>query len=540
MKLKVVSGIMLTLLFMSMLTLAFGGIPAALAAFVPGTGETVKINLVDTADPTASPVTYPDGQAYIELNDTYNIGHSFTVWLNITDVTELRLYGAGVTYDDTVLGCTSYEEGEFFYRADAQYRTSIVNQPILSDGTGFLGYYNHVSWALKKPGNVTGTGTLAAFNFTVVGWGVTKIDIMLSGAQGAVLQDPLDNDIDFNTVDIIFDNTGLAEALTVSLEAPDALEPGESSLLNATVENIGIKNETDVNLQLLINGTAFNSTTIPELSVGSSYTIDYLWTPTTEATYNVTAYAEPVTGETVTENNVATKLVSVYTIPDTTPPTISILSPENKTYAVSTDIALTFTVNEPTSWMGYSLNGQPNVTITENITLPALPDEVHHIGVYANDTAGNMGWSTVYFTVDTTPPNITAVSQTPLENNVQPEDEVKVNATVTDDLSGVKQVTLNYTNGNGTWIIVDMANLEGNFWNATIPKFPYCTNVTYVIKAEDNANNTITTEELEYELQYHVIPEFPIAIILPLFMFSVLIAVALPKKIRCKVVAKTT
>jgi hypothetical protein len=128
------------------------------------------------------------------------------------------------------------------------------------------------------------------------------------------------------------------------------------------------------------------------------------------------------------------------------------------------------------------------------------------------------------FGPDITPPNITDVSQFPFKNNVLPEDEVQVNATVTDDLSGVKQVTLNYTNGNGTLINVDMTNLEGNIWNATIPKLPYCTNVTYAIIAEDNANNTITTGEMGYEYQYHVIPELPSFIILSLFMLFTLIA----------------
>ena len=224
---------------------------------------------------------------------------------------------------------------------------------------------------------------------------------------------------------------------------------------------------------------------------------------------------------------------------DLSPPNIVVLSPENKTYSVDS-VPLNFTVDETTSWMGYSLDGQANVTTAVNITLLSLLDGWHHVVVYANDTAGNMGASgTVYFTVDTTSPNISAVSQSPLENNVLPEDEVEVNATVTDDLSGVKQVTLNYTNGNGTWIIVDMTNLEGNIWNATIPAFPYCTNVTYAIIAEDNANNAITTGEMGYEYQYHVIPEFPSFIILPLFMLFTLIAVALAKKIRCRV-AKTT
>ena len=84
---------------------------------------------------------------------------------------------------------------------------------------------------------------------------------------------------------------------------------------------------------------------------------------------------------------------------DTTPPAITILSPENKTYT-TTSIPLTFTVNETASWMGYSLDGGLNITITGNTTLTELSDGVHSLAIYANDTAGNMGASdTVYFTI---------------------------------------------------------------------------------------------------------------------------------------------
>jgi hypothetical protein len=201
--------------------------------------------------------------------------------------------------------------------------------------------------------------------------------------------------------------------------------------------------------------------------------------------------------------------VYVYEAPDTAPPIVSILSPENKTYSANT-VPLTFNISESTSWIGHSLNGQANVTIAGNITLTSLSNRRHNIVIYANDTSSNMGQSnTVYFTVDTTPPNITNIIQYPQPDNVLPKNEVKVNATVTDVLSTVKQVTLNYTNGNGTWITVNMANLGGNVWNATIPAFPYCTNVTYMVIAEDNASNTITTEEMGHEYQYHVIPEYP-------------------------------
>jgi len=80
-------------------------------------------------------------------------------------------------------------------------------------------------------------------------------------------------------------------------------------------------------------------------------------------------------------------------------PTISIVSPENKTYTVS-NVSLNFTVSKSTSWMGYSLDGQAIATITGNTTLSGLPAGSHSLTVYAKDTAGNTGTSeTIYFSL---------------------------------------------------------------------------------------------------------------------------------------------
>lgn len=99
--------------------------------------------------------------------------------------------------------------------------------------------------------------------------------------------------------------------LVVSLEAPKALKPSRSALLNATVSNMGLTNETDVELRLLVNGAVVNSTGIPELCAEGSYTISHLWAPTAEGVYNVTVYALPVSGEEDTANNVGSVKVLV-------------------------------------------------------------------------------------------------------------------------------------------------------------------------------------------------------------------------------------
>jgi len=86
-------------------------------------------------------------------------------------------------------------------------------------------------------------------------------------------------------------------------------------------------------------------------------------------------------------------------MPYGSPPAISIVSPENKTYTVNS-VSLSFTVSETTSWIRYSLDGQANVTITEDTTLSGLADGLHSLTVYAQDTDGQTGASeTIYFTI---------------------------------------------------------------------------------------------------------------------------------------------
>ena len=103
--------------------------------------------------------------------------------------------------------------------------------------------------------------------------------------------------------------------LLVSLQAPEFLEPNDSTLVNATITNIGLNNETNVEIQLLINGTVVESATDLTLLTDESYTISYLWRPKIAGFYNITVYAPPVPGENVTRNNVFSKIVKVRYAP---------------------------------------------------------------------------------------------------------------------------------------------------------------------------------------------------------------------------------
>jgi parallel beta-helix repeat protein len=110
------------------------------------------------------------------------------------------------------------------------------------------------------------------------------------------------------------------------------------------------------------------------------------------------------------DGNNATDIVRV-TVVDTISPNIFINNPTNITYSTK-KIWLNFTIDEPTSWIGYSLDGTSNVTITGNFSLSSLTEGSHFVIVYANDSEGNIGQSAlVWFTI-TIPPSPTMLTNT--------------------------------------------------------------------------------------------------------------------------------
>jgi hypothetical protein len=94
----------------------------------------------------------------------------------------------------------------------------------------------------------------------------------------------------------------------------------------------------------------------------------------------------------------------------TVPPAIHVVSPENRTYNV-TSVSLVFTVNKPVVWIGYSLDGQETVTITGNATIGGLTSGLHNVTVYAKDEFENTGVSeTITFSVETPFPTTLVVT----------------------------------------------------------------------------------------------------------------------------------
>ncbi len=158
---------------------------------------------------------------------------------------------------------------------------------------------------------ILGSDGVIQFNYGYSNGAVTAT-VGISNGAGQVFAEDLGV---YNIEALIFRPPSSEHDVAVDLDVPSTVMLGQSATVNATVYNDGLYNETEVNLQLIINASIVDSITIQELAIGDSFTVNYSWTPAAVGSFNITVYAPPVAGETTTWNNVLTEMASVFNAP---------------------------------------------------------------------------------------------------------------------------------------------------------------------------------------------------------------------------------
>jgi len=162
----------------------------------------------------------------------------------------------------------------------------------------------------------------------------------------------------------------------------------------------------------------------------------------------------------------------------------------------------------------YRFKNVGNFTATLNVT--------DYFGKWSTD----MMWVNV--SADSTKPTISNLFQEPTLPD--PNENVTIKVDVTDQQSGVLNVTISYRIDSGSWTNVSMSKFPGNnTWGGQIPGFPNGTEVQYKIIAYDNAENPTVDDNGGQYYVYTVIPEFPATIFLLLFIIFTLVAAVLKK-----------
>jgi hypothetical protein len=190
-----------------------------------------------------------------------------------------------------------------------------------------------------------------------------------------------------------------------------------SLILNVTIYRLFKPDEYDTRIMYSLNGE--NNVTVPSTETfEDSTTPDSIWSALMSSTIisgtaslqNLSEgyHSLTVIGLYERARGISTKYPAVmndtktvyFTIDNGITPSLTNLQIENTTYSQNS-LPLNFTVDEKVGWMGYSLDGEANVTFTGNMTLNGLAYGSHGLVVYANDTVGNMGATeNVNFTIE--------------------------------------------------------------------------------------------------------------------------------------------
>jgi hypothetical protein len=117
---------------------------------------------------------------------------------------------------------------------------------------------------------------------------------------------------------------------------------------------------------------------------------------------------------------------------------ILLLSPHNQTY-VAKQVLLQFKLDGSASWIGYSVDGNMNVTISSEMVIKTailqLSDGYHNVVVYVSYDDGSTGCSDViYFTTNTVQPKVILLSP---GNQTYTEDAIPLTFTIDQETSHI-------------------------------------------------------------------------------------------------------
>jgi len=406
------------------------------------TGNTTIVGLLDGAH-----------TATLYANDTAgNMGSSDAVYFTVDTVSpnveilspQNKTYTTSIIpLDFTVDEATSW----IGYSLDGQANETITGNttlPVLSDGShnvvvyandtfGNMGFSDTIYFTVDtvspnieilSPENTTYAADSIPLTFTVdetTSWAGYSLDGQINVTIAGSTTLPFLSDGSHNLVVYANDTAGNMGSSDIIYFTMDTTPP---SILIVSPEN---KTYATINVPFTfmidesVSWMAYSLDNQANVTITENTTLSGL----SDGSHNLVVYAND------TANNKGSSNIVYFTI-DTVPPNIQILSPENKTYTTDS-ISVSFIVGEQTSWIGYSLDGQVNMSITGDTILTSIFDGVHFVVVYANDTAGNMGASnTVYFTIDTTPPSVSIVSP---ENKTYDTADVSLTFTVDESVS---------------------------------------------------------------------------------------------------------
>ncbi len=405
----------------------------------------IRVRVTDSAGNTATDQNY----FTVDTTPPTTSDNASTGW-HTSPVT------VGLTCSDSTTGCskTSYNVNSGGWLTGTEFQVSTEGNNTVE--------YNSTDTA----GNMESTNTIhvavdtvdpaSSDNYTATGWqskaqttvsvsvsdsssGVSKLSYRVDGGpwttvNGASAEFNVSGDgnhtVEYNATD----DAGNSEPVQTEYVALDNTGPSISYNSNATASssdygktwilNSIIASDATSGLQIVEESFEQTNSSFTTAS-GSLYEENHTGL-SEDITYEFYGYAKDQAGNTVM---LSERSVTVNTSADDTAfAGLTIRSPTNSSYS-STTLDLNVTALETVDTWKYSINGTANQTFTPNTSITVLGDGQHNVTVWANDTSGNYGSSSVSFNVDTTPPTASLVAPA---NTTYDSSDVPLNVTGTD------------------------------------------------------------------------------------------------------------
>jgi len=115
-----------------------------------------------------------------------------------------------------------------------------------------------------------------------------------------------------DTANLSFEVLPEHDIAVINVDVIGFIEVNSTIIVNATIRNIGLKNESDITVDFIVDGVNQSNKTISSLASKSSTNVSFKWTaPGVAGMHNITVYAEPVANEGIVWNNKMNKSMYV-------------------------------------------------------------------------------------------------------------------------------------------------------------------------------------------------------------------------------------
>lgn len=247
-----------------------------------------------SANASATATVYVNPSEVTDLSP----GDTFLINIDIANVVGLAGWEFKLYYKRNVLNAIEVKEGSFLKSAVPPHNSTMFLPTVDYNATHGRVY---LACALLGSGpGASGSGTLASINFTVIGVGLTPLSLPQDQTE---LVDPDIQSISHVTVggSVMIGGNDIA---VTHVHPTKTITNDTTVQIDVTVQNNGNYSAT-FDVTVYYDENEIETQTVTDLAPESNQNLTFTWdtTPVPKGNYTIKAYAHPIVGEVLVENN---------------------------------------------------------------------------------------------------------------------------------------------------------------------------------------------------------------------------------------------